>query len=171
MAWYDVNYSCGHSGKIQLIGPGRDRENRLAWLERDGLCPDCYKKYLNDKNSQKNYEMKVSYRDYKNKYSAYPTKKDSYDAKEKSIIIYIPRDLSAFNQFLGKVFGEEFGVANTKRFDTCKGTDKDRYISDVTEWITYWRSGLDMTNATPEEIEEVVSNLMNTSMKKWDEKH
>ena len=38
MAWYDVNYSCGHKGRLNLIGPGRDRESRIAWLEKEGLA-------------------------------------------------------------------------------------------------------------------------------------
>lgn len=171
MAWYDVNYSCGHKGRLNLIGPGRDRESRIAWLEKEGLCPDCYTKSLHDKASQKNYEMKVSYRDYKNIYSSYNTKKDSYDSQDKSIIIYIPKDLSAFNLFLGKTFRDEFGSVNTKRKAANKGDDKNEYISAVTEWIGYWRKGLDMTNATPEEINDVVNSLMTKSMEIWERNH
>ena len=42
MAKYDVDYSCGHSATIQLVGPTRERERKIEWMER-GLCPDCYK--------------------------------------------------------------------------------------------------------------------------------
>jgi hypothetical protein len=39
-----VNYSCGHSGYVNLYGPHKDRDRKVAWLEREGLCPDCYKR-------------------------------------------------------------------------------------------------------------------------------
>ena len=115
--------------------------------------------------------MKVSYRDYKNIYSSYNTKKDSYNSQDKSIVIYIPKDLSAFNSFLGKTFGDKFGDVNSNRGVTLRGDDKDEYISAVTEWINYWRKGLDMTNATPEEINDVVNSLMTKSMEIWERNH
>lgn len=40
---YNITYSCGHDGVVDLIGPGKDRENKLAWYESKGLCPECYK--------------------------------------------------------------------------------------------------------------------------------
>jgi len=43
MAKYTVHYSCGHPGTVQLVGKESDRERRIEWLEREGLCPDCYK--------------------------------------------------------------------------------------------------------------------------------
>ena len=43
MAKYDVTYGCGHEATIQLYGPGKDRDRKIEWLERDGLCGDCYK--------------------------------------------------------------------------------------------------------------------------------
>lgn len=43
MAKYFVVFSCGHQGKVQLYGPMRERERRLAWLREHGLCEECYK--------------------------------------------------------------------------------------------------------------------------------
>lgn len=42
MAKYDVTYSCGHSGTIQLFGPYKSRDRKIEWYENEGLCPDCY---------------------------------------------------------------------------------------------------------------------------------
>lgn len=42
MAQYTVNYSCGHTGSVNLFGPGRDRERKIEWLERAGSCPECH---------------------------------------------------------------------------------------------------------------------------------
>lgn len=43
MAKYEVTFSCGHKGEVQLLGPGKDRERKLAWYAESGLCPDCYR--------------------------------------------------------------------------------------------------------------------------------
>jgi hypothetical protein len=42
MAHYDVTYSCGHQDRIQLFGPHKDRQERINWLESQGLCRACY---------------------------------------------------------------------------------------------------------------------------------
>jgi len=41
--WYDFNYSCGHSGSINVVGPTKDRQ---YWVDREAskLCPECYEK-------------------------------------------------------------------------------------------------------------------------------
>lgn len=41
MAWTDVIYSCGHTDRIQLYGPGKERERWLYAAEQYKLCPVC----------------------------------------------------------------------------------------------------------------------------------
>lgn len=41
MAKYDVTYTCGHTGVIGLVGPGKQREWRLE-REAEKLCPECW---------------------------------------------------------------------------------------------------------------------------------
>lgn len=43
MAKYDVTYACGHPGTVDLYGKGSERERKLAWMENNMLCPDCYR--------------------------------------------------------------------------------------------------------------------------------
>ena len=43
MGKYDVTYSCGHTGTVDLFGKNTERERKIAWMERECLCPDCYK--------------------------------------------------------------------------------------------------------------------------------
>lgn len=40
---YEVKMSCGHTETIQLFGKTADRERRIEWLERYGLCEECKK--------------------------------------------------------------------------------------------------------------------------------
>ncbi len=43
MAQYTVTYSCGHSDTVQLYGPTKDRERKIAWFEKSGRCASCYR--------------------------------------------------------------------------------------------------------------------------------
>lgn len=43
MAKYDVVYACGHTGSVNLYGPGKDREWKLKSLAT-ALCPECTEK-------------------------------------------------------------------------------------------------------------------------------
>ena len=45
MGKYNVNFKCGHAEIIQLAGKIEDRYKKIDWLEREGLCSECYKKY------------------------------------------------------------------------------------------------------------------------------
>lgn len=40
MAKYAVTYGCGHEATVRLVGPGKDRERKLAWMRTIG-CPRC----------------------------------------------------------------------------------------------------------------------------------
>lgn len=42
MAKYTVTHSCGHKQVHDLIGPGSERERKLAWLEGT-VCRDCWR--------------------------------------------------------------------------------------------------------------------------------
>lgn len=52
MAKYTVEFSCGHTDTIDLVGPYEERYKKIEFFEREGLCPDCYKK-KNKKNREK----------------------------------------------------------------------------------------------------------------------
>lgn len=42
MAKQTVTYSCGHDAQVFLSGPYAARERKIAWAEREGVCPTCY---------------------------------------------------------------------------------------------------------------------------------
>lgn len=52
MAKYDVEYSCGHSGRKNLYGPHRERRRHLEWAAREGLCPECYQACMREQEAQ-----------------------------------------------------------------------------------------------------------------------
>lgn len=45
MAKYDVTYKCGHEGQVQLFGPYKERDRKLAYLATI-LCPQCQRNEL-----------------------------------------------------------------------------------------------------------------------------
>lgn len=79
---YEVTRACGHVETIQIYGSAKEREAKLKWYESTD-CKDCY-------NSIGCEEIKMTYRQYKNEYADCKTKTDSYDAENKTIIVYVP---------------------------------------------------------------------------------
>lgn len=55
MAWYYGTYSCGHEGRVNIIGPMKEREWKKD-REFSKLCPDCWKKHLEEKRERENRE-------------------------------------------------------------------------------------------------------------------
>lgn len=40
MAWYTINYTCGHTERVQLYGAHKDRYAKIEAMERRA-CPEC----------------------------------------------------------------------------------------------------------------------------------
>lgn len=55
MAWYYGTYSCGHEGRTNIVGPTKDRERKAEW-HFSGMCPECYKKQIEEKRAAVNKE-------------------------------------------------------------------------------------------------------------------
>lgn len=55
MAWYEGTFSCGHEGRVDIGGPTKDRQRKADW-RFSGLCPECYKKYLEEEKERKEQE-------------------------------------------------------------------------------------------------------------------
>ena len=46
---YSITYACGHEGTVDLWGKGSERERKINFFERCGLCPECYKAQMQKK--------------------------------------------------------------------------------------------------------------------------
>lgn len=55
MSWYEGKYSCGHEGRVNIIGPTKDRQRKADW-HFSGMCPECYKKQLEEERAAANKE-------------------------------------------------------------------------------------------------------------------
>lgn len=55
MSWYYGTYSCGHEGRINIVGPQKDRQSKADW-RFSGLCPECLEKERKDAQERANTE-------------------------------------------------------------------------------------------------------------------
>ena len=53
MAKYTITMSCGHDEVKQLFGKSEDRERKIKYYEEYGLCEECYKKHVMEKEKMK----------------------------------------------------------------------------------------------------------------------
>ena len=88
---YDVTYSCGHEGRVELFGKTTDRMKKIEWLETT-LCPECYAREQAQKANKGNRieEVEMHYSEYKNNYSNCRTLPNSYNRQTKTIIVLVP---------------------------------------------------------------------------------
>lgn len=49
---YEVTYSCGHTGTVQLYGKTDERERKISYYKEYGLCSECYKKQKQGENEK-----------------------------------------------------------------------------------------------------------------------
>ena len=55
MAWYNGTFSCGHEGRVNVIGKIKDRQWKIDRAFND-MCPECYQKWLQEEYERKNQE-------------------------------------------------------------------------------------------------------------------
>lgn len=92
---YEVTFSCGHTHTVELFGKTSEREKKIKYYETYGLCPDCYKAQKAAEMAKGCDEVTMFYGDYKNYYADCNTKPGSYDSKDKTIVVYVPRKQDA----------------------------------------------------------------------------
>lgn len=55
MAWYYGTFSCGHEGRVNIVGPVKDRQWK-ADRKFEGMCENCYEKFLQEQRDRANAE-------------------------------------------------------------------------------------------------------------------
>jgi adenylosuccinate synthase len=83
---YWIKKACGHEERVDLFGSSGERERKIAYLESQ-VCKECYEK---EKYTDCD-EVKMTYTEYKRNYANCKTKADSYDNKNKTIVVYVPK--------------------------------------------------------------------------------
>lgn len=88
---YDVNFSCGHKETIELFGKTNERERKISYFKKYGVCSCCYKEQKEIEKSIDCEEIEMYYGEYKKNYSNCETKAGSYNGETKTIIVYVPK--------------------------------------------------------------------------------
>lgn len=57
MAWYYGKFVCGHEGRVNVIGPIKDRQWKID-KRFEGLCPECYEKQKKEEREKREKEAK-----------------------------------------------------------------------------------------------------------------
>ena len=58
MDYFDGVYSCGHKGRVNIVGPTKDRQRKADW-KFSGLCPECAEKYRREKSEAIKNELEL----------------------------------------------------------------------------------------------------------------
>lgn len=90
---YYVKHSCGHEQCVELFGKNGERERKINYFEKYGVCSECYaeqKRIAAEAAAEKQglKETEMSYREYKLNYSECKTVPGSYDGETKTIKVY-----------------------------------------------------------------------------------
>lgn len=78
---YEVTFSCGHTGTVQLYGKGDERERKIRYFEEYGVCSECYKERRTVEAEIGCKHVTMSYKAYKTDYSFCDVLNDSYDKR------------------------------------------------------------------------------------------
>ena len=124
MAKYNVKFSCGHEETIDLFGPVKERESKIAYFEKRGLCRECYEKEQN-KNCN---EVEMPYSEYKNKYANCKTKANSYNKASKTIIVYVPKTPAESKPDTDSIDGRKEAI---KKVAEETGYPYDKLVNDL----------------------------------------
>lgn len=148
MAKYNVNYTCGHEGTVELFGKTTDRMKKIEWME-ENLCPECYAReqaQLQNKDNQIE-EVEMHYGEYKNNFSNCQTLPNSYDSKTKTITVLVPVEVEEV---------EEVTVAE----ETVETTEEIITIEQIAEMARSTVENAKKVVAMPiERLEAIVKNL------------
>ena len=60
MAQYDVMMSCGHEETVVLYGKTTERQRKIKYFEREGLCKECYKKKMREQDESEGLVFNIS---------------------------------------------------------------------------------------------------------------
>lgn len=92
---YDVKFSCGHEETIELFGKGTERERKIVYFEKYGVCSCCYREMKEMEKAAGCKEVEMFYGKYKKEFANCKTKAGSYNGETKTIIVYVPETVIA----------------------------------------------------------------------------
>lgn len=87
---YMIRFSCGHEEEKELFGKTSERERKIDYFEKYGICTKCWREQKAIEDSIGCEEVEMSYRQYKTEFASCKTKAGSYNGETKTIVVYVP---------------------------------------------------------------------------------
>lgn len=106
---YNVTFACGHDGRIDIVGPTKERDRKVAWYEQNRVCPACYAAEVERKKAEGCDKVTMSYRDYKTQRFWLKTEANSYSERNKTITVYIPETYAGLEEYIDKMASNRNG--------------------------------------------------------------
>lgn len=111
MAWYYGTFSCGHEGRVNVIGPHKDRQWKID-NKFSGICEECYKnklqkerEYANQKALERAKEMELPELQGTEKQVAWAnTLRDKFVNKIEELIKDIETDKYTYEEYKENIF-------------------------------------------------------------------
>jgi hypothetical protein len=91
---YMVDFSCGHDEEVELFGPEKNRRQKIEYWRREGVCTKCYSQSRESKLLEDHNPVRMKYAQYKKQFSGCKTRSDSYDKTDRTILVYVPKELA-----------------------------------------------------------------------------
>ncbi len=133
MAKYNVKFACGHEEMKELFGPMKDRESKIAYWGKVGICSKCYQEKIQNEMTKEFEEVVVKYYDYKNnpEYANCKTKANSYNAADKTIVVYVKKEEIVKEEKAKEeeLFTKFFEMRNNK--DNFTGNQKVELVEEI----------------------------------------
>ena len=124
MAKYQVNFSCGHTGTVELFGKSEERSRKIAYFEKEGLCSECYKEMMRTQEAQTPLGVTVELDPYADKCFTLVFTGDTKPVKDRIKTL-------GFRWTEKSVSSGVFGVLSTKScFAWCKDVSEQELTSE-----------------------------------------
>lgn len=134
---YTVEFKCGHEEEVELVGAYKDRERKIEYL-KTCKCSECKKAELRAKMAETHDEVRMHYSEYKNNYSDCKTLDNSYDAKTKTIVVFVERKVEEVVEEVVEETAAEYEVSfnNTTIVKTTSAKEAyDAYMTKREELV------------------------------------
>lgn len=170
---YQITASCGHTVTVDIYGTASERERKAAWYAKNYICDEC----RDAENAKGCEEVAMSYAEYKTSYSDCKTKKDSYDKKTKTIVVYVPvveetaeseevEESEAAEEAAASAIADVFaGISNLPAADRKKEARKMLSVKRTPQELAAWRA--EITKREPEESARVMIRTLDICEKYW----
>ena len=136
-----ITYSCGHEGVVEVFGGMKAQEVKIHWFETEGLCPECYKKHLEEVMQAFEMEHKLPELKGSEKQVAWARKirkefVDGYETKVLELAKKSNKDL--YDILAGVVKKANASITDAKKYidnrNNCEGFFREIAAPAIDEW-------------------------------------